>query len=175
MTKNIERSKGTSSVIPPNVQDAEVVGAVDLTPNMQPKLYFQIIFANMEYVIKNFPSAWKKARSRGYDVENIRAFLQEWYELFEADLYMVDSIEARTGHERGKIPGVYTMVRSLSGIQILVRGQPISDILAANIRVKFEDARTNGLNDKETAEKVSQFLRNWDYDVISWQDFEGGN
>jgi hypothetical protein len=160
--------------------DREIIGVVDLTPCMKPESCLQIIAANMDYVVNNFRAEWKKVKNKGsYDIDRqtalLRAFLQEWHGLFESDLYLIDYVEAKTGQNRGSIPGVYTMLRTGDGMRILVRGRPVPPMLLTEVTCCISDEinrRNNGEKPHHIKDLLSQLLRNKGYDVIAWQEIE---
>jgi len=166
--------------------EGKVLGYVDCTPRISPEQYLNILDMNMDCLRKEFGPGWTKTKKIGgvyaddqlhRAVDARHAFIKRWYELLEADLYLLDYIARVRGYDRHHLPGVVTSISITPpgktwSISILMRGKPLQaiprDELKAEVMRLFMSEENYPI--EEIKKNIEYYLRGQGYETLDIEE-----
>ena len=131
---------------------AEPVIYVDCTPRLSDAQYLELLDMNMSCLKKEFWHDWTKTKKIGgsYADDSLHravdaryGFIKHWYQMLEADLYILDHICKVRGYDRAHLPGVVScVVVNIEGwhrgLTIYFRGKPLQAIPRDELKDEIE-------------------------------------
>lgn len=172
--------------------EKEAITYVDCVPKLSEAQYLDIFDMNMVCLRKEFGPGWTKTKKIGgaYADDSLRraidaryGFIKHWYELLEADLYILDHIARVRGYERAHLPGVVTsLVINIPGwhlgLMIYFRGKPLQAIPKDDLKAEVErlvekmkgETKPLTANIEDLKKEIEYYLRGQGYDTLDIEE-----
>lgn len=155
--------------------EKEPITTVDCTPKMSPERYLEIFNMNMACLRKEFGPGW--TRTKKIDATDMQkaidaryAFIKPWYEMLEADLYLLDYIAQVKRYGRQHLPGEISMFELRHPkvhIDLVARGKSISPEFRARVKDIFaQGIIIYGFDKGEVTRHLRGFLFDEGYEIV---------